>query len=106
MFAAVKPSGEGVTITLMPVERPSNCAGRPFTVMLVAGVTLYSFAKWVAKMLIVIEVRWIAVMWSLVSGDGIGVPFFDFPAAKVFEGNSNATAKSAAMAGKNFMPVI
>jgi len=45
MFEAVKPSGEHVTITLMPVERPSNRAGRPFTVILVTGVTLYSFAK-------------------------------------------------------------
>ena len=57
MFAAVKPSGENVTVTLMPVERPSNRAGRPFTVIFVAGVTQYSFAKWLAKILIVIEVR-------------------------------------------------
>jgi len=53
-------------------------------------------------MLIVIEVRWTDVMWSLVSG--YGVDDFFFPAPKVFDGNSNATAKSAASAGRNFMP--
>ena len=59
-----------------------------------------------AKILIVIEVRWIAVIWSLVSADGAGVAFFDFPALKVFDVNSKAIARSAVMAGKNFMPWI
>ena len=57
MVAAVTPSAAGVTATSMPVARPLSCDGWPLTVILVAGVTLYSLAECVAKRLIVIEVR-------------------------------------------------
>lgn len=106
MLTAVTPSCADVTTTDIPVASPSNRDGWPFTMIFVAGVTLYSFAACVAYLLIAIEVRWTAVMWSVVSGEGVGECFFDLPAPNDFDGNSSATASNAAMAGKNFTPPI
>jgi hypothetical protein len=74
------------------------------TVILVAGVTLYSLAVWVAYMLMAIEVRWTAVMWSVVSGAGVRL-FFDFPAAVLISGRS-ANVSSAPKIGRNLMSAI